>query len=266
MTHRAHPRARRAEHGARAVVALALGAVALSATMLAACGSGDPQPPPASLGIVQDRAVPNFQLVDEAGRTTSLAAFKGKIVVLAPFLTLCQEECPLVTGAFISMKRDVEEAGLSNQVVFVEATVDPGRDSPARLTAYSQEFGADWPLLTGTAASLDQMWRFFGVYHQIVPEGQPPSIDWWTHTPLTYDVDHADGFILLDRTGHERFITTAAPNLDGQLKPSLKGLLDNEGIQNLEHQKSPSWTVAAALDAIGWLAGRSIPQTGPVGS
>ena len=40
---------------------------------------------------------------NQQGKAVSLAALRGKVVVLAPFLSLCQDECPLVTGAFISL-------------------------------------------------------------------------------------------------------------------------------------------------------------------
>jgi len=42
--------------------------------------------------------IANTPLVDETGRTTNLAAFKGKIVVLTDFMTLCQEVCPITTA------------------------------------------------------------------------------------------------------------------------------------------------------------------------
>ena len=110
----------------------------------------------------------------------------------------------------------------------MEITVDPGRDTPARLAAYSKEFGADWPMLTGTPANLDALWKFFGVSVQIVPEDQPAKIDWYTGTPLTYDVNHTDGYFLIDPSGHERFSDSNAPNLHGHLDNKLKDLL-NEG-------------------------------------
>ncbi len=170
--------------------------------VLAACGSagGAPPPPPASQGIVQNRAIPSIPLISSSGASTSLAAYRGKYIVMAPFLTLCQDECPLVTGAFIALQRDVDAAGLAQKVVFMEITVDPRRDTPARLTAYSKEFGADWPLLTGTPVNLDALWKYLGVSVQIVPEEQPPKIDWLTGKPLTYDVDHTDGYFLIDPT------------------------------------------------------------------
>ncbi len=131
----------------------------------------------------------------------SLAGLRGKVVVLAPFLSLCQDECPLVTGAFISLQRDLRAAGQAHRVVFVEATVDPGRDTVARLAAYEKEFGADWDLWTGTPAQIASFWKPFGVEYQKVPEEQPPKDDWWTGQPLTYDVEHTDGYILINRLG-----------------------------------------------------------------
>ena len=154
-----------------------------SASPLAACGSSAPAAPPPSQGLVLDRPTPqHVPLVDQHGRAVSLAALRGKVVVLAPFLSLCQDECPLITGAFISLQRDLQAAGLAHRVVFVEATVDPGRDSVARLAAYQREFGADWDLWTGTPADVAAFWKPFGVEYQTVPEEQPPKIDWFTGT------------------------------------------------------------------------------------
>jgi protein SCO1/2 len=211
------------------------------------------------MGIVQNRAVPSTTLLTQQGRQTTLAAYRGKYVVMAPFLSLCQDECPLITGAFLAMQRDVRAAGLGNKVVFLEVSVDPWRDSPARLTAYAKRFGADWPLLTGSLAQLKTFWKDFDVYFAKVPEEQPPKLDWWTGRPLAFDVDHTDGFILLDPAGRQRFITVEPPNLHGKLSPDLRKLLNKGGLENLYDQSANSWTVPQALAALSWLVGRTIP-------
>ena len=104
------------------------------ATLLAACGSADDPPAPpapsASQGIVENRSIPNIPLVSSSGAPTSLRQYRGKDIVMAPFLSLCQDECPLVTGAFSALERNVRAAGLGSKVVFMEITVDPGRDTP----------------------------------------------------------------------------------------------------------------------------------------
>ncbi len=211
-----------------------------------------------------DRPTPQaVPLVDQQGHTVSLAGLRGKVVVLAPFLSLCQDECPLVTGAFIALKRDLRAAGAAHRVVFVEATVDPNRDTVARLAAYQKEFGADWDLWTGTKANVAAFWKPFGVEYQIVPEEQPPKTDWYTGQPLTYDVDHTDGYILISPTGRERFVNASAPNEKGVLDPKLRSLLNEGGLHGLQNPQAPDWTTADALASISWLLGTDIPASAP---
>jgi len=240
-------------------------ALCLSAgTVLAACGgSSPPAAPSANEGLILNQPTPShIQLENQNGQTVTLAGLKGKVVVLAPFLTLCQDECPLVTAAFIGLQRDVKAAGLGSKVVFVEATVDPGRDTVARLAAYQREFGADWDLWTGTKANLAAFWNKFGVSYQIVPEEQPPHLDWFTGKPLTYDVNHTDGYILMNAKGNERFVDTNAPNLHGQLNKKLTSLLNAGGIDGLHNPKPLDWSVNQALAAISWVVGTNIPAAG----
>jgi cytochrome oxidase Cu insertion factor (SCO1/SenC/PrrC family) len=233
--------------------------VSLAGLVASACGSSAPGAPPADEGLVLDRPTPqHIALVDQDGRPVSLAAERGKIVVLAPFLSLCQDECPLVTGAFLALRHDLHDAGLARRVVFVEATVDPGRDSVARLAAYQKEFGADWELWTGSAAAVAAFWKPFGVQYETVPEEQPPKLDWWTGTPLTYDVEHTDGYILVDAAGRERFVDASAPDMRGRLDPKLRSLLDNGGVVGLEHPQGQTWTIPQALGALGWLLGTPV--------
>jgi protein SCO1/2 len=229
---------------------------------LAACGSSAPAAPPANQGLQLNAPTPqHLQLVDQHDRRVSLASLHGKVVVLAPFLSLCQDECPLITAAFTSQQRDVKAAGLSDRVAFVEATVDPVRDSVARLAAYQKEFGADWNLWTGTPNQLEAFWKPFGVSYQFVPEEQPAKIDWWTGKLLTYDVDHTDGYILIDANGRERFVDASAPNIPN-LSPKLKALLNVGGVHDLTHPQATSWTIANVLTALSWVLGTNVASSG----
>jgi protein SCO1/2 len=67
---------------------------------LAACGGGSVKPPPDSFGSVVDIGVPaaiqNLPLTKPDGSTTTLAAYKGKTVMIADFLTLCTDICPMI--------------------------------------------------------------------------------------------------------------------------------------------------------------------------
>ena len=234
--------------------ALALG------VLLAACGADAPAAPPPNQGLILNRPTPqSVPFVNQSGRPVSLAAERGHVVVLAPFLSLCQDECPLVTGAFIQLQRDVRAAGLAKRVVFVEATVDPGRDTVARLAAYQREFGADWQLWTATPANVAAFWKPFGVSYQMVAEDQPPKTDWLTGQPLTYDVVHTDGYILIDPHGRERFVNASAPDLP-TLNHKLTSLLNGGGVRDMRSPQPTSWTVAEARASLSWVLGTNVPS------
>ena len=92
-----------------------------------------------------------------------------------------------------------------------------------------------------------------------MPEEQPPKTDWYTGQPLTYDVDHTDGYILIDPEGRERFVDVSAPDMSGKLNPKLTSLLNSGGVYELQHPQGPDWTVADALTSISWLLGTTDP-------
>jgi cytochrome oxidase Cu insertion factor (SCO1/SenC/PrrC family) len=218
-------------------------------------GSGEK---PAVVGAQLDRQAPDVSLLSRDGRKVTLGDFRGKVVVLSPILTLCHEVCPITTGAFISMERAVRRAGLGDRVVFAEISVDPWRDSPARLRAFTRYTGVDVTLLTGTERNLRRFWRFFGVAFFKTPEPRPADVDWWTHKPLTFDVAHSDGVFFVDQHGRWRVAMVGMPNVHGRLAGRLRRLLGKQGLTNLAHPEAP-WTVSQALQDLGYLLGRPIP-------
>lgn len=196
-----------------------------------------------------DRILPPLSLLDQNGHAVSLAEFRGKVVVLTPFLSLCAEVCPITQGAFLELRRELGARGLGSRVELVEVTVDPGRDTPARLRAFARMTGISWPLLTGTPAQIAAFWKFFGIGYMRTPAGSPPAIDWWTHLPQTYDVAHEDAVFFLDARGHERIVIVGMPSAGPSLPPHLRRLLDSQGLQNLRRPELP-WTAGQALDDV----------------
>jgi protein SCO1/2 len=237
----------------------------LLVALVSACGtSGQPAvpPPPASVGTSTDQPIPasvlGLPLVDYAGRPSSLAAFPGKVLVISDMMTLCQETCAMDTANLVATARVVDRAGLGDRIEFASITVDPQRDTPARLAAYRALFGAppaNWTLLTGAATSTDALWHDLGVYVQKAPEATPPAIDWMTGQPLTYDVTHADLIFFVDGAGHERFTLDGAGHLapGTPLPATLRGFLDAQGLDNLDHPGADTWTVPQALQVVSWL-------------
>jgi protein SCO1 len=244
----------------------ALGLLMVLAVAGAGCGaSSSPAAPSANLGTAMDQVVPsavlNAPLTDQNGRSTSLARYSGKIVVLADGMTLCQEVCPLTSANLVQLGRGLQASGHGDQVVFVLLTVDPTRDSPGRLAAYRKLFAptpSDWVTLTGTAADTDAIWSYFGVSVLRVPETDSPvPTDWLTGKPLTYDVEHSDTVIFLDVRQHERFLIDGAGNVQGQALPAeLNGFLSQQGRDNRDHpDPNDTWTAGQVQGVVDWLAG-----------
>jgi len=244
------------------VLAALLVALAVLATVNKDQGSSQssvPAPLATGTALSQPRKVPPVELVDEQDKRFSLSQWRGKWVVLAPSLTLCHEVCPMTTGALTQLTDEVRQAGLSSQVVVAEATVDPWRDSPARVRAYRRLSGANFAMLTGTRDEIRRLWSFFGVYYQRVPQGNPPDVDWLTHKPETFDVQHTDGIFFIDPAGQERIAEQGMPAVSG-LSPTLQSLLNDQGRQNLAHPQTP-WTAPEALNDLYYLMDRNIPAS-----
>lgn len=246
------------------VLALAL----LCLVLLVGCGSQSVPAPSGSMGTRLDRALPadiaHLHLVDSTGQSRSLAALRGKVVVLQDSMTLCQETCPMDTAALVRTARNVDAAGLADKVEFVTVTVDPRRDTPRQLAAYRRLYAdahgnpANWMLLTGRPRSVDALWHDLGVYRKrVVSDDEPAPRNWRTGAKLTYDVEHSDEVFFFDTHLHERFILEGMPTArkDG-IPKRIYAFLSKEGRDNL--RGSGDWTTSQALRVVGWLTDHEI--------
>lgn len=250
---------------------IAAAAAVVASLAFAGCSSSPVPPPPDSVGTPLDLAVPGavatLPLIDSTGHRTDLTAFDGKVLVVSDMMTLCQETCPLDTANIVATARQAERAGLGDKVEFVSITIDPVRDTTARLAAYRQMFApapADWAVLGGSTANVAALWKFFGLYYEKAPEDSPPAVDWMTGKPLTYDISHADLVFFFGANGHLRYTVdgTAHVAAAADLPSTLEHFLSAEGRDNLRDPGFGSWTVGQALQVIGWLTDTPIAASG----
>jgi protein SCO1/2 len=243
------------------------------ALVLSGCASGAASPsasavaPTPANGTLVDVALPSatasLPFVDQDGRTVTLASLVGKTVVLADFLTLCQEICPLTSSNIAAVSAAVEKAGLSQDVVLLEATVDPGRDDVAHLAAYQKLFGASphWSFLTGRPSDIALLWKSVGVAteRRVITENPPPK-DWLTGAPLTYDIDHQDVVIVIGPDGHERWLVNGTPSIStpSSVPSTLQSFLSEDGLANESAPPDPSWTAADVEAAIAYVTGHPV--------
>jgi protein SCO1/2 len=227
-----------------------------------------PKKPSLSIGTTLNQPLPasvtSIKFTDDAGKQLTLEAFKGKAVVFAPLMTLCQETCPLTTSNMQLLDKSVIKAHQENNVQMVIVTIDPLRDTVARLHAYrsaAQLTQPNWTLLTAAPADLTRMWKSLGVDVEKIAEGDPPGIDWMTGAPLTYDLSHSDELFMLNKQGNERFLIDGAPNTQGVTPPPvLDKFLNDQGRDNLAHPDASTWTVADATTSLAWVLGKHLPK------
>jgi protein SCO1 len=199
----------------------------------------------------------HLPLTDQYDRRITLASFRGGTVLLAPFLTLCQDVCPLTTGNLLQVEFSLI-ADNATDVHIVELSVDPDRDNPPRFRAYAQIAHVRWELVTAPPSELRALSRFFGFSYQKVPEEKPAGIDWLTGERLTYDVEHSDNYFVIDPHGVERVAQDAAPHFRGIINPKLYNFLSKLGREHAAHPAQPDWTPEDVLKALSIARGRPL--------
>ncbi|HET7574567.1 MAG TPA: SCO family protein [Solirubrobacterales bacterium] len=196
-------------------------------------------------GTAVSRLPPPVALRDAGGARVSLRDLRGRWLALAPTLTSCHEVCPITTGALLRLRALMRRMGAGGRFAAIEVSVDPWRDSPARLRAYRRRTGAHLRILTGSEQQLRRLWRFFGIGFRRAGG----------------DVVHGDGLFLLDPSGRERVAFAGMPSTGGRLPPRLRSLLDAEGRRNLAHPRAP-WTPRQAAADLRLLMGLRAPLPG----
>ena len=112
---------------------------------------------------------------------------QNKWTMLTFGFTSCPDICPTAMAAF----RDELNLLSENQdrVQFVFVTVDPERDSKAKLKEYLGYFHKDIIGLTGSPESLARFAKLFGVYFEKQAQGE------------SYTMNHSQQFFLIDPQG-----------------------------------------------------------------
>jgi len=107
-------------------------------------------------------SVGDVVLVDQHEQNVSLDGLSEEILVVAFVFTHCPDACPVITHTLKAVQAGLDE-NLAEHVGFVSITVDPVRDTPERLLAFTEYHGVDWPHLTADNATLEDVWARFGV-------------------------------------------------------------------------------------------------------
>lgn len=109
----------------------------------------------------------DLDLIDQEGRSVRFASdvIADRIVVMDFVYTTCTTVCPVLSAVFGQLQNRL--AGrLGEDVFLVSLSVDPARDTPQRLKAYSAKHGAreGWLWLTGQKPVVDDVLQGLGAY------------------------------------------------------------------------------------------------------
>ena len=153
---------RRAMSKLRRIAALALFIPALA---LAGCG---PAAPSADHAPLAGAAIGGpFTLSDKAGKSVHWDDFKGKWRIIYFGYTYCPDACPADVGVMMRGFARFEAAHPAEaakvQPIFV--SIDPGRDTPARVGEFASAFSPRLLGLTGTPEQIATAAKAFAAYY-----------------------------------------------------------------------------------------------------
>jgi len=190
-----------------ALATLGLCAAAAVAGVWIARGSGEEavRPAGAFAGAVRPPGAraPQFRLRDQDGRPVTMAAYRGRTVVMTFVYSHCRDTCPAqvqsIRGALDRVGRDVPVLAVS---------VDPAKDTRASARSFllKQHVTGRVRFVLGTRAQLAPVWRGYGI------------------APQRRGLDHSAYVVLVDGAGRQRVGFPAAQLTSEDLAADLRRL------------------------------------------
>jgi protein SCO1/2 len=141
-----------------------------------------------------------FTLTDQNGKTVTDADFRGKYMLIYFGYTYCPDMCP--TG-LQSMAHALDDLGPdAKKVAPLFITIDPARDTPAKMKQYAANFHPDIIGLTGTPEQIAAVAKAYQVYY-----AKGEQVD-----EHDYIMDHSSLIYLMRPDGS--FVTTFDEEVD----------------------------------------------------
>jgi protein SCO1/2 len=129
----------------------------------------------------------DFSLRNQDGQLVRTSDLRGKVVVITPTYTTCEESCPIAVQQVRGAIDDLE-AGDRERVRAFALSVDPDNDTPQKAQAFllNRRVRGYLDYLLGTRRELQPVWREYGF------------------APQTETQEHNSYVVLLDGDGRQR--------------------------------------------------------------
>lgn len=157
-----------------------------------------------------DTPAPNFVLRDQLGRDTSLAQFRGKVVLMAFVDSHCTTICPLTTESMVEALHLLGPAAADVQLIGINANPLALQVSDVAAYTDAHEMQGRWRFLTGSLPQLKKVWRDYNVYV----------------SAINNDIDHQPAMVLIGTEGREHKIYMTQMSYEG-VDPQAQVLADD---------------------------------------
>ncbi|MTI89069.1 MAG: SCO family protein [Balneolaceae bacterium] len=132
---------------------------------------------------------PGFKLINQDKDEIQLVDFKGQVVIVTAVYASCTETCPIILEQAKEVLNELtkEEAA---QVQLMALTMDPDKDTPKMLKMTAEHYGLEGTnqhLLTGETNYINDILDRLNILRERREDGR---------------IDHANIFLLIDKTGH----------------------------------------------------------------
>ncbi len=168
---------------------LLIAAVLLAVVVAGVAVFWQPEMPERSLPRAAGPAGGDFTLQSADG-PVSLSTYRGKLVLLYFGYTYCPDICPTSLAATTDgLNRLTQEE--QGKVVMIFVSVDPKRDTPARLKDYVKFFHPALVGVTGTPEAVAEVAKRYGAFYaeqKVATAGDGYVVD---HSADTYVIDPA---------------------------------------------------------------------------
>jgi cytochrome oxidase Cu insertion factor (SCO1/SenC/PrrC family) len=179
---------------AAVAVGLSLRAVRGNSTQISPASIVTPPPVAWSAGV---RPAPAFELRDQAGQPVSLAAYRGRPVIVTFIDPLCRNLCPLEAQVLNQVDRQLP-APRRPAILAVSVDVYSNANSRANLLQTSRHWRLvpQWRWAVGRPTQLATVWKLYDIGVSVVTKRVG-------NTTIHY-ITHTEGAYIVDATGHER--------------------------------------------------------------
>jgi protein SCO1/2 len=158
--------------------------------------------PPARPDLPVLAELPQFSLLDEEGKPFARTDMVGRVWIADFVFTSCADACPRLQAKMKKLQDRLVPPEQGGGIALLSISVDPERDTPAKLKQYGDIFGARrglWRSLTGPQKEVERtvVQGFHTAMAKVPRDNADPHLE-------AFDIMHGERLVLVDRQGRIR--------------------------------------------------------------